>query len=346
MAEQNPSQSAATNSIASRPPRRKKRRWLRWLGGIVLLLILLVLLAPTLISLGIANGYIRSTINKSINGTVAIDKINLAWFGKQSVRGLEIVDANGQKAATIDVQVDSSLLKLIASRGAPMIVTISGTVSGKMNKDGSISFEDLMVKEKKPGIPKPKPQTKPAKPGEPFKLPEIPPATVNLSGVTLNWADERHNQTFTLDQLNGKLVYTAPNQPITIDLHGKTVTNKTPGSVDITGQASGLFDQRRVLSLGGASMQLKVAVQSIPLPLADFPTVVKAMDIEVKSDDLTNNIIVTVQSDAQVQDYAPGHLKADVAVSKVLTPSGGLNFNGASADIRVQGQSLPIVGGD
>src|SRR5438093_695213 len=132
MADQVPSSSAP--SAPAKP--RRKRRWLRWIGGLFLLLILLVLLLPTIISLGIANGYIRSAINHSINGTVTIKKVNLAWFGQQSVQGFELVDAQGNKAANVDVTIDSSLLKLITSRTAPVQITLSGEVSGKTRKDG------------------------------------------------------------------------------------------------------------------------------------------------------------------------------------------------------------------
>ncbi len=80
---------------------RKRRRWLIVLVAIVAMPLLLVAFAPTLLS-GPGKSIIVNAINGMIKGSVEIDSISLSWFSGQGLAGIELLDPQGKRVATLD----------------------------------------------------------------------------------------------------------------------------------------------------------------------------------------------------------------------------------------------------
>ncbi|MCI0676545.1 MAG: hypothetical protein L0Y42_12325 [Phycisphaerales bacterium] len=310
---------------------RRRRKWPFVAGAIPALLLLLLLLAPTLISLGLGQGIIRRAIDKQINGSVAIDNLSVGWFSDQSIQGLTITDPDGRQAAKLDISIDSGLLNLLVSKSGPANIHVSGVLDGQVREDGSVTFTDLI--ESKP----------PSTPAEPLQFPDLPPTTIHLANLRINLANIATGQTLSLDNLTGKLSFAEPAQPITVELHGTTKTDGTPGSIDLTGQASNLFDQQRMLTLRGATATLDLKAQAIPLPLAKTPAQLQSLTMNIASDDLTGRIVVSLDADGQMNGRPPTHLQTQAAFSNVLDGKGQLSLRGGSAHINVELNDAPIL---
>lgn len=330
------------------PAPRRKRKWLIILGAVVVVIVVLIALIPTLISAGLGQGLIRNAINKSINGSVAIDRLNLGWLSGQKVQGLTITDPSGKQAAKFDVQIKSGLLSVLIRRPGPLDVTVSGKLDGEIRPDGSISFGDLLAsktKTAKTSAPKP-----PRQPNQPVN---VPPTTIHINGLTLNLTDQRTLpvQTIALDNLTGQVQYSDSVQPITVDLHGKTVAgNAAPGTFDLTAQATNLLSPGGGLTLRGASAKLDLDAKSIPLPALPgqptAPTQLESMTLTLVSGDLTGKINIDMKADAHIQGHDPSHIETQIALSNILTSHGELTMRSATAHINAQLQNVPIVAKD
>jgi len=341
---------ADTIHAADVKPRRRGRRLLKILGILLLLLLVLVALAPTLISAGLGRGMIRGAIADNVNGDVQLAGLRVGWFGAQKVEGLRIVDAAGKEAANVSVQVDNGLLALALGRAKPIHVTISGSAAGEIREDGSISFADLVKsKPEKPREPKPStPAPKPAPTRD-----AIPPAVIDIAGLNVRLDDQRSKQSLKIDNLTGKVAYTDPAQPITLDLHGKTQVESAgrseSGAIDITGQADGLFAQDGSITLRGASAKLDVKASGLPLPVAlqGKPATLQGVAINVASDDLTERIVLSVDGDARIGDAAkPTHFKADGSFGKIVDAAGKPSLRAATANVNVEATNIPIESTD
>jgi hypothetical protein len=331
--------------IAPATPRRK-RRWLRAL--IVVLAIIMVLIAalPTLVSWGLGQGLIRSAINKSINGTVAIDTLSVGWFSPLKMHGFTITDRSGAEAVKLNVDVTPGLFKLATSRSGPIEVNVSGSIRGEVREDNSISLGDLVITDQK----KTPPRTKPAgAKSEPVTIPAI---AVNVDGLSANLTYAATRQVVTLDDLRGSLACKGQAEPITVDLHGKT-SIASPGSaaangnIDITGDADGLINALGQMSLKDAAAKLDVKATSIPLPLAlptvTGPTDLQTLTLSVRSDDLTGKINIEMTARAIVPGHEPSDINSQIALDRVLSSQGEFSPAGGSAHISVQLDSLPIL---
>lgn len=327
------------------PRRRRRRKWLA-IGGILFaLLIAFVGLLPTLVSWGLGHGLIRNAINQQINGSANFDRLDASWFGSQSLENFTIVDASGRKAVDVDVRVSAGLFQVLTQRPGPLSITMSGEAAGEIREDGSTSFGDLV-----------RPQPQPPPPSGPFRLPELPPLTVNITAFNVNIKDLRTGQTLALQDLNGAVNYQEPTQPITLDLTGKTITNGTPGTLTIRGNAENLFNSAGDLTLGGASAVVEAKIESpagvpIPLPpaaadLAPGSPHVKTLNLQIASDDLTARIVGALDVVAQIEGHPATSMQVQAALGNMLTNSGELSLRAATANLSVEAQNLPFVSGD
>ena len=91
-------------------PKRRGRKILFALGVLLLLGIVLIAMAPTLVNWGLGQGTLRDLAERSINGTVALQRVRLGWFGPQSIQGIQVADAQGAPVAALDVTVSTGLI--------------------------------------------------------------------------------------------------------------------------------------------------------------------------------------------------------------------------------------------
>lgn len=117
MEDQNAPSAAAEDRNDSNDPcaSRKKGRWFRRLLKILILIAMLVLVAPWVASIQPVRGWILSSYNSSIRGSIDVESLSLSWFSAPAVTGLVVRDPNGQAVLTApEVQTDKSLLSLAA----------------------------------------------------------------------------------------------------------------------------------------------------------------------------------------------------------------------------------------
>lgn len=326
-------------------PRRggPARRLLRVALVALALVLILIALAPTLISWGVGQGLIRGAVASNINGDVYFNDIGLGWFSGQRLDGVRITDPTGRQVANLSVSLDNSLLSLALGRSKPLTATISGSVAAQLREDGSISLAELFKED--PRRPR-KPKAPTNQPGMPLRD-AIPAVQVNLAGLNVQLDDLKSGQSLKIDDLRGRLAYVDAQQPITIDLHGRTLTTLAgrteSGAIDITGQADGLFAADGSLTLRGAATKLDVKASGQPLPLQPRPANLQMATVNVVSDDLTERIAMTLKAEGRLEGSAkPTHVALEGSVGKILDGAGRLSMRAATAHFTAEITDLPI----
>jgi len=322
---------------------RKKRRWFRALALLLVVVLVVVSLLPMLVG-GLAKSSIEKAISSNVNGKATIQKLSLGWLGGQSVTGFKLDDPAGKNIADVNVQVKSGLLKLLLSRSSPIEITVSGTVAGEVLEDGSLSFTklaktDVSGTSSKPSAPSPKPSA-------PFKLPSIPPLKLDINTLDFSLTNVITKEVLSLDDLAGSLSYLGGSQPITVNLKGKTSANQVSGEVDVNGQIDRAFDADGAMTLRGASAKIDVNIKSVALPMVlpviGAPAEVQAMTVRIRSDDITGRIAANVDTTLQVTDKPASTATIEAVVTNLLTTSGALTMQAATANINVDVKNVPL----
>jgi hypothetical protein len=154
---------------------RKRRRWLRrvviGLVSLCLIVILLVLAAPTLLSTGPARSMILDSVNKRLNGKVAVTDWSLGWFTGVHVTGLKVTDATGRQMASVDtVSIPMPLWHAVTGRYPIGDSKVDGvTFDAVVGSDGDLNFSKLAKPSATPT------KSEPAKPASSkgFALPDV-----------------------------------------------------------------------------------------------------------------------------------------------------------------------------
>ena len=167
---------------AQRPRRRLKKAALRLLGLVVVLAVL-VAMAPTLVSWGVGQGVLLGRLEQQLNGSVALDRLDLAWFGPQYVDRLVITDAGGDRVADLDLRLSAGLFDLLSGRTDALAIDLSGELQGELHEDGSTSFEDLLASSSAPEARR-EPGRK--RSSEPFALNGVPEVTIVIRDMVLS----------------------------------------------------------------------------------------------------------------------------------------------------------------
>ncbi len=308
---------------ADRPRRRRKKAVpvLIGLGGV---LVLLVALGPTLISSGLGHGLIQRALQRRINGTVAFDRLTLAWFGSQAVEGFSITDAGGEEVVRLDVRASAGLFGLLTRRLDAIELDLSGTLSGELREDGSTSFEDLFVGSDSDAAEEPRrgPDQK-----KPITLPGLPATTLWINGLTVRLRDAASQRTLVFDDLTGELAYRGPDQ-ITLEVHSNATGGDLGGTLVVSGEITRLFDSDGVLTLPRASGRIDIQLSKLPAPPNDQATALRSLKILATSDSLAEGINVSVTGRVIV----PGAAEAEL-IELDGTLRGLLNEQGVSADL-------------
>ena len=124
--------------------KRRARRALLAVGIGLTFLVILLVFAPSLVSLGVGKGFIRGRLERYVNGTVQLGSLELGWSGPQSISGFEIADETGRTVVEADVVVNIGLLDLVIGSISRVDVTVSGSLRGDIEEDGTTSFRKLM----------------------------------------------------------------------------------------------------------------------------------------------------------------------------------------------------------
>ncbi|MHC4447292.1 MAG: hypothetical protein ACYSXF_05865 [Planctomycetota bacterium] len=325
-------------------PKRAKKLLVR-LIGLVVVLGALTALAPTLVNLGLGQGFIRAAAERRINGQVSFDHLQVGWFTPQRIDGLVVTDAGGSEAARLNGSLSAGLFALLFGSVETLEIDLSGRLSGELREDGSTSFQDLLAKPRGDGRGK-------GTPARPTQL-GIPPTTLRISGLTLELRDAVSNQTFVFDDLTGEAAYRAGDQ-VGLELSGKAFADAgdsppsppSPpevGSINITAEFDGLFDKKGTMTPGLASGRVEVDLRDAPVPLTDLPTVLQQLTLTATSAKLTEQVDVSVEADAIIQDSQPGRLEGQLTLRRPVTADGALDVRLDQVTGRVTGRSVPTA---
>ncbi|MHC4419631.1 MAG: AsmA family protein [Planctomycetota bacterium] len=320
-------------------PRRRWRKALIGLGALLVVLIVLVAAAPTLVSLGLGQGAICGALERRVNGTVSCDRFGLGWLGPQSASGLTVTGTDGRTTARLDLGVNAGLLGLLTGRVGALEVDVSGALSGEVRRDGSTSFEDLLVRSR-PGVDA---SGRPATKAEaPAPLAGVPPTTVRIDGVSLELKEAGADIAMSFDDLAGALEY-EPGGPVRLQLAGTTAGGSAPGSLTIAATGENVFDRRGALTLDGAAVKIDVALERVPVLLSQRSTELTALRATVTSDDLADHLAIVVEADAAIDGAEAGRLAADLILEQPVQPDGTLSLDLGRITGNVTGRGVPTA---
>ena len=328
-----------------RPRRRLKKAALRLLGLVVVLAVL-VAMAPTLVSWGVGQGVLLGRLEKHLNGSVALDRLGLAWFGPQYVDHLVITDAGGDPVANLDLRVSAGLFDLLFGRTDALAIELSGKLEGELHEDGSTSFKDLLASSSAPEARR-GPGGK--RSSEPFALDGVPAVTVSIDGLTVELRDNVSRQTIGFRDLAGELSY-RPGDRVAVDVRGKTTSNpfdgsrgETQGSVVVTGEIRQLFDRDGVLTLERASGRINLELRNVAVPLADRDTSLQSLTVTAASDDLTKELVVSIEADAVINGSEAGRLEGTLTALRPVSPDGTWDVSLDRITGSLHGRSVPTA---
>ncbi|MCH8165174.1 MAG: hypothetical protein IH889_06155 [Planctomycetes bacterium] len=305
------------------------------LGGV---LVLLVAVGPTLVSWGLGHGLIQRALQQRINGTVAFDRLTLAWFGSQAVEGFSITDAGGEEVVRLDVRASAGLFGLLTRRLDAVEIDLSGTLSGELREDGSTSFKDLLVGSDSDAPDKTRrgPDQK-----KPITLPGLPATTLRINGLTVRLRDAASQRTLVFDDLTGELAYRGPDQ-VTLDVHSKASGGDLAGTLDVAGEITRLFDSDGVLTLPRASGRIDIQLSNLPAPANDQATALRSLKILATSDSLAEGINVSVTGEVIVPGAAEAELiELDGTLGGLLNEQGAFAADLAGLDITASAHGVP-----
>lgn len=239
-------------------PRRVRRRITRFALALFVFTAIIVVFLPNILNVtGISTSVVRNALAKKVDGIADVDRVQLRWFGGQTIDGVRITGNDGASAIELSVTLERDLLPLLRGTSDYGTVRIRGSIEGVRREDGSLNLTDLI-----------KSRAAPAK--EPTS--SGPPAmriNVVIEELDVLVHDRPSGSNLTLDNLTGRIDLDLP-RATTIDLSATTRSGETRGSMHITGGVANLFTPDGALNIQGAEIdEIEATLASVPLTLID-----------------------------------------------------------------------------
>lgn len=322
------------NDTASSKPiaRKRSRGWLWKLPvALVVLLVVLVALLPTLVSWGLANGFIRSAIEKNVNGSVNLSAVSVSWFGEQTVKELTITAPNGTKAVDVTATLHASLLDVLFGGMTAYDVDLAGEVNGELREDNTLSFADIVKKNPQPAQPGPTSTSQS----------RVPDVNVNITSLRGSLLDVAHDQTITLNDVTGTLTL-APGKTAELKLQGATNARDHNGSFAIEAHSGSIISAAGEFTPVGTNASFAMALRNVPALFSDTTATIHEFLLNANSDDLASRIEITMNGKATVEGEHPSSLTGGIAVEHLFDSNGKLTFNIDAITGSITGTRVPI----
>jgi hypothetical protein len=248
---------------------RKRRRRLALIGIAVVLgvLVLGVILVPAIAS-SMAPGIIRKAIEDSVKGRATVGRVSLAWFGKQTVGPITVVDEAGRQVAKLDLEASRGLFGLAtAGLGAgPMklgTVRVTGEATVVRFKDGTTNLERLL---KDAG----KSHSGPGN-GGPKKLPRGLDGKISVESFDIHLIDEDGPRQVDLPGLTATASYADGSGIVTLNapaVFKENGTSRPAGTLKVDASITGLADSSGTLTPSAAVVDATVEAAELSTQVA------------------------------------------------------------------------------
>ncbi len=140
---------APTPASAPDKPARPLKKWLIRGGAIAAgVLLLLLLIAPTIISMGIAEGIVSSSGSDAIPGSIKVDNISVGWFSGATIEGMTISDPNGDPVVSFTSLTAPNAALLRLARGSKDLgeISLNGLrINVEQYEDGSTNLDKTFI---------------------------------------------------------------------------------------------------------------------------------------------------------------------------------------------------------
>lgn len=264
----------------------------------------LIAVLPAIASATVAPGIVRGLVEKQINGTATVEKVTLRWAGPHVIEGLVIHDASGATVSNLDVHLKTTFLALALSRMVEYDVTIEGSLSGTLRENRTLSFTELL---RAGDTKQPADDAKPT-PGDdaPPRLDAFTPIHITLLDVEVRLDDQLRQQPMTVTIESGEIT-AALGQPISVSISGTAVRGDTTGSFTVGTSIEGLLRNDGSITPEGASVQIKLAGDSLPLPGTTQIEQLQSLNLALMADDLAQHLDVSGHADLTLADFDGAH---------------------------------------
>jgi len=320
-------QDQARPADADAPPAPPARRALKWTIRLALVLLLglaVILYAlPGILSGGWGRSIVSRSINQQIAGRVQLESISLSWFGGQRVRGLTLLDPDGQTVAEIDeLAVAASLWSLATGgRDLGLIEIRQPRVQLVVQPTGQTNLQQAIAAQR----PDPAPED------EPFRLPVIGRVELTDGSITVESPDRPRIE---VAELTGAVDFRNRGEPIAFQLDARTQQAERAGRIAVNGELAG-FGPDGVLQVDRLALDAEAEIRQLPTGLVDALARMRGRLIEAVGPtlDLT---LTTAPGEAGPQQVALRiqadrvHAALDAALGEqTLSARGELTFTAA-----------------
>ncbi len=316
----------------------KKPRWGRRIILIVVLIVGLLMtavaLAPTLVSAGVGKSSIVGVINENINGTADYARLNVSWFGSQSIENLTIIDTSGTKVVDISARAETSLISLLSGLDR-LAVSIKGSINATLEEDGSTNLTDLAAT---PGGP---PAAKQQSTSSDALLPGGMAVVLDVQGLNVS-VEVADGPKVEINDLQGKAAI-EPGNAITADFTAGTLYREQPGQFKLSARSKGAIDRQGRLNLSGASLTVDVSLQNVKAPAGPVSVDVKSLTIGVQSNDVTQDIDLSILGSGMIDGSEPSTIDGAIKASKLLKSDGSVDFDIGKMTGTLQARALPTA---
>jgi hypothetical protein len=309
-------------------PPEKRRRPLRL---VVLLGILGVVgwQLPAILEIWPGPILVKRALEKRVDGTVEVSRLDLSWAGPQRVAAVRVSDGAGRADADLDVSVGPALLPLLLGSPSPMVVDITGALRSDLGADGTLALQRLL-----------KPQPSPAASAAASR--PAPALEVHLRDVALELRDGGSGRDLRVEGLRGSIVHD-PGASTTAALQGTTRSGDLTGSIALDAQAIGLFDDAGALTPRGASGRVDVRLKDVPVLLSRTSADVLELSLSITSADLTGPVQVEVGALTRLGQAAPSRLEGRIMIDGPLDERGGLRLALDRVSGSLEGTDVPTA---
>ncbi len=254
----NPPSSANNDSANAAPTPGRGRKWLTYsLLGLLLALGLLTALIPTILSTTLGKGVAVGVINDTVRGSVTIDALSLSWLSGQNIRGVEILDATGERVVRLEeLSTELTLLKAIQRKLSLGRTKIRGlTAEIIVDESGTNNLAQAL-----------EPNTPSTTDATPILIPLTGNIELSDAHITVTPSNA---EPVVFEGLTGTVRVAPTARTLDVALQGRSRQGLQTGEFNITGQVEGMIAPDGALTPQTATGNLEANVKALPIDGVD-----------------------------------------------------------------------------